>query len=117
MSKYLEKIVFNSKIAFENKISNKKKNKVLNYYAELISKNQNKILIENSKDIKVAKSKKLKENLIKRLALNNEKIKSIIKSIKIIANFKDPVDVDLETWKRPNGLKIKKVSIPLELLV
>ena len=46
------------------------------------------------KDIKIAKSKKLKENLIKRLALNNEKIKSIIKSIKIIANFKDPVDVD-----------------------
>ena len=116
MSKYLEKIGLNAKIAFENKISNKKKNKVLNYYAELISKNQNKILIENSKDIKIAKSKKLKENLIKRLALNNEKIKSIIKSIKIIANFKDPVDVDLETWKRPNGLKIKKVSIPIGII-
>ena len=116
MSKYLEKIGLNAKIAFENKISNKKKNKVLNYYAELIKKNQNKILIENSKDIKVAKSKKLKENLIKRLALNNEKIKSIIKSIKIIANFKDPVDVDLETWKRPNGLKIKKVSIPIGII-
>ena len=116
MSKYLEKIGLNAKIAFENKISNKKKNKVLNYYAELISKNKNKILNENSKDIKVAKSKKLKENLIKRLALNNEKIKSIIKSIKIIANFKDPVDVDLETWKRPNGLKIKKVSIPIGII-
>ena len=116
MSKYLEKIGLNAKIAFENKISNKKKNKVLNYYAELISKNINKILKENSKDIKVAKSKKLKENLIKRLALNNEKIKSIIKSIKIIANFKDPVDVDLETWKRPNGLKIKKVSIPIGII-
>ena len=116
MSKYLEKIGLNAKIAFENKISNKKKNKVLNYYAELISKNKNKILNENSKDIKVAKSKKLKENLIKRLALNNEKIKSIIKSIKIIANFKDPVDVDLETWKRPNGLKIKKVSVPIGII-
>ena len=116
MSKYMEKIGLNAKIAFENKISNKKKNKVLNYYAELISKNKNKILKENSKDIKVAKSKKLKENLIKRLALNNEKIKSIIKSIKIIANFKDPVDVDLETWKRPNGLKIKKVSIPIGII-
>ncbi len=116
MSKNLEKIGTNAKIAFQNKISNKKKNKVLNYYIQLIKKNQNKILIENTKDIKIAKSKKLKENLIKRLALNNDKISSIIKSIETIAKFKDPVDVDIETWKRPNGLKIKKVSIPIGII-
>ena len=116
MSKNLEKIGTNAKIAFQNKISNKKKNKVLNYYIELIKKNQNKILVENTKDIKIAKSKKLKENLIKRLALNNDKISSIIKSIETIAKFKDPVDVDIETWKRPNGLKLKKVSIPIGII-
>ena len=116
MSKNLEKIGTNAKIAFQNKISNKKKNKVLNYYIQLIKKNQNKILVENTKDIKIAKSKKLKENLIKRLALNNDKISSIIKSIETIAKFKDPVDVDIETWKRPNGLKLKKVSIPIGVI-
>ena len=116
MSKILEKIGTNAKIAFQNKISNKKKNKVLNYYIQLIKKNQNKILVENTKDIKIAKSKKLKENLIKRLALNNDKISSIIKSIETITKFKDPVDVDIETWKRPNGLKIKKVSIPIGII-
>ena len=116
MSKNLEKIGTNAKIAFQNKISNKKKNKVLNYYIQLIKKNQNKILVENTKDIKIAKSKKLKENLIKRLALNNDKISSIIKSIETIAKFKDPVDVDIETWKRPNGLKLKKVSIPIGII-
>ena len=116
MSKTLEKIGSNAKIAFQNKISNKRKNKVLNYYIQLILKNQNKILVENAKDIKIAKSKKLKENLIKRLALNNEKIRSIIKSIKTISKFKDPVDVDIETWKRPNGLKLKKVSIPIGII-
>ena len=116
MSKTLEKIGSNAKIAFQNKISNKKKNKVLNYYIQLIKKNQNKILVENTKDIKIAKSKKLKENLIKRLALNNDKISSIIKSIETIAKFKDPVDVDIETWKRPNGLKLKKVSIPIGII-
>ena len=116
MSKTLEKIGSNAKIAFQNKISNKRKNKVLNYYIQLILKNQNKILVENAKDIKIAKSKKLKENLIKRLALNNDKISSIIKSIKTISKFKDPVDVDIETWKRPNGLKIKKVSIPIGII-
>ena len=116
MRKNLEKIGTNAKIAFQNKISNKKKNKVLNYYIQLIKKNQNKILVENTKDIKIAKSKKLKENLIKRLALNNGKISSIIKSIETIAKFKDPVDVDIETWKRPNGLKLKKVSIPIGII-
>ena len=116
MSKNLKKIGTNAKIAFQNKISNKKKNKVLNYYIQLIKKNQNKILVENTKDIKIAKSKKLKENLIKRLALDNDKISSIIKSIETIAKFKDPVDVDIETWKRPNGLKIKKVSIPIGII-
>jgi len=116
MNKNLEKIGINAKIAFQNKISNKKKNEVLNYYIQLIKKNQNKILDENIKDIKIAKSKKLKENLIKRLALNNDKISSIIKSIETIAKFKDPVDVDIETWKRPNGLKIKKVSIPIGII-
>ena len=116
MSKTLEKIGLNAKIAFQNKISNKRKNKVLNYYIQLILKNQNKILVENAKDIKIAKSKKLKENLIKRLALNNDKIRSIIKSIKTISKFKDPVDVDIETWKRPNGLKLKKVSIPIGII-
>ena len=116
MSKNLEKIGTNAKIAFQNKISDKKKNKVLNYYIQLIKKNQNKILVENTKDIRLAKSNKLKENLIKRLALNNDKISSIIKSIETIAKFKDPVDVDIETWKRPNGLKIKKVSIPIGII-
>ena len=116
MSKTLEKIGTNAKIAFQNKISNKKKNKVLNYYIQLILKNQNKILVENSKDIKIAKSKKLKENLIKRLTLNSDKISSIIKSIETIAKFKDPVDVNIETWSRPNGLKLKKVSIPIGII-
>ncbi len=116
MSKALEKIGSNAKIAFQNKISNKRKNKVLNYYIKLILKNQNKILAENAKDIKIAKSKKLKENLINRLTLNNDKISSIIKSIKTIAKFKDPVDVNIETWKRPNGLKLKKVSIPIGII-
>ena len=116
MSKTLEKIGTNAKIAFQNKISNKKKNKVLNYYIQLNLKNQNKNLVEKTKDIKIAKSKKLKENLIKRLTLNSDKISSIIKSIETIAKFKDPVDVDIETWSRPNGLKLKKVSIPIGII-
>ena len=34
-------------------------------------------------------------------------------SIKKIINFKDPLKKNLSSWKRPNGLTIKKVSIPI----
>ena len=116
MNKLLNKIGQNSKIAFRNKINSKKKNKVLNDFCSLIVKNEQKIISENKKDIKFAKSKKLKENLIKRLSLNSEKIKSIIKSINTVIKLKNPVDIELSKWKRPNGLKIKRVTIPIGII-
>ena len=116
MSKYLNIIGKKAKIAFKIKINNKFKNNVLNDYCKLIIKNKNKIINENKKDIKFAEKKKLKENLIKRLSLNYDKIYSIIKSIKTIANFKDPIDQELDQWKRPNGLNIKRVTIPIGVI-
>ena len=116
MSKLLNKIGKNSRVAFRSKINSKIKNKVLEDFCRLIIKNKNKIISENKKDIKSAKLKKLKENLIKRLSLNSEKINSIIKSIKRIIKFKDPVDIELNKWKRPNGLKIKRVTIPIGII-
>jgi len=116
MSKLLNKIGQNSKIAFRSKINSKKRNKVLKDFCSLIIKNKQKIISENKKDIKFAKSKKLKENLIKRLSLNSEKIKSIIKSINTVIKLKNPVDIELSKWKRPNGLKIKRVTIPIGII-
>ncbi len=116
MSKLLIKIGKNSKLAFRNKINSKTKNKVLEDFCRLIIKNKNKIISENNKDIESAKFKKLKENLIKRLSLNSEKINSIIKSIKTVIKLKDPVDLELKKWKRPNGLKIKRVTIPIGII-
>ena len=116
MSKVLIKIGKNSRLAFRSKINSKNKNIVLEDFCRLIIKNKNKIISENKKDIKSAKLKKLKENLIKRLSLNYEKINSIIKSIKTVINLKDPVDIELKKWKRPNGLRIKKVTIPIGII-
>ena len=116
MSEYIKKIGKKAKIAFKSKINSKVKNKVLRDYCKLIIKNKNKIINENKKDIRIAEAKKIKENLINRLSLNNGKIESIIKSIKTIANFKDPIDRELDKWIRPNGLKIKRVTIPIGVI-
>ncbi len=116
MSKLLNKIGKKAKNAFKEKINTKKKNQVLKDYWKLIDKYRSSIILENKKDIKAAKEKKLKENLIKRLTLNNSKINSILNSIKVIIKFKDPVNQNLDYWKRPNGLKIKKVTIPIGVI-
>ena len=108
MQKNLNKIGRNARKAFSKKLNNKLKNKVLKKFAKLIKINKKNILKENSKDINFARKKGLKENLIKRLELNNNKIDQIIKSVVAISKFKDPVNIIKEKWKRPNGLRIKK---------
>jgi len=105
-----------SRIAFSISISTAKKNKVLKDYLKLIEKNKKLILRENFKDIKNANKKKLKKNLVKRLYLNDKKILDITNSIKKIIKLKDPTNVILEKWKRPNGLNISKVSIPIGVI-
>jgi glutamate-5-semialdehyde dehydrogenase len=105
-----------SKKAFSSPINTKKKNKILQDYNQLIVKNKKIILNENIKDLKNAYKKKLNDNLIKRLILNDKKILDISNSIKKIIKLKDPTNVVLEKWKRPNGLNISKVSIPIGVI-
>ena len=105
-----------SKIAFAIQLDTKKKNKVLNDYSLLIQRNKSLILKENKKDINNAYKKKLKDNLIKRLYLDDEKILNITYSIQKIIKLKDPTNIVLDKWKRPNGLNISKVSIPIGII-
>ena len=106
----------NARKAANIKISTKIKNKVLNDYCNLLLKNKKLIIKENLKDIKIAAQKKIKENLINRLILNEKKILQIIKSLKQIIKLKDPTNEVLEKWKRPNGLTISKVTIPIGVI-
>ena len=95
----LEKITKNSRIAFNNKIDPIKKNRVLKKFSILLLKNKKKILRENLKDIKFAKRKKLKENLIKRLEIDEKKLIDIVKSINQIIKLKDPTNNILDNGK------------------
>ena len=116
MKYYLIKLGKQAKKASIKSVTSKKKNKVLQDYCNLIFNNQLNIIRENKKDLTKAKKKKLKENLIKRLLINKKKILQIINSIKIIIKFKDPVNTVLESWKRPSGLKISKVTTSIGVI-
>ena len=116
MKDYLIKIGKQAKKASNKSVTSKKKDKVLQDYCKLIFNNQLNIIRENKKDLRQAKSKKLKENLIKRLLIDKKKVLQIINSIKIIIKFKDPVNALLESWNRPSGLKISKVTTSIGVI-
>ena len=105
-----------SKKAFSSELNPEKKNKILKDYYELIEKNKKLILHQNNRDVANAKKKGLKSNLINRLILDEKKISKIISSIKSIIKLKDPTNIVLEKWNRPNGLSISKISIPIGII-
>ena len=112
--RYLEKIGKNARKAFEElkNVNHSRIKRVLDDYNKVLLKNEKKIIRENQRDIKNVKRK----HLIDRLILNRKRIESIRYSINEIAKFKNPIGKVLEEWKRPNKLKIKKVSTPIGVI-
>ena len=116
MNRFMNLIGIKSRKASERKIDTDTKNRVLILYARLLDKEKKLIFKENIKDVKFAKNKGLKENLINRLRIDKVKLKGIKDSINKISKLKDPVNVILKKWSRPNGLNIKRVTIPIGVI-
>jgi glutamate-5-semialdehyde dehydrogenase len=115
---YLNQLGKKAVIAFNSlaDLNEKQKNKTLNDYILELKKNKKKILQANALDIKLARSKKIKENIIERSILNDDRIDSIIKSIREVIKLKDPTKKILSSWKRPNGLIIQRISMPIGVI-
>lgn len=114
----IEQIGINAKEAAKilAKTSSEQKNHALEAMSEHILADKKIILDANKIDIENAKSKKLSASFIDRLELNEERISSISDALKEIASFKDPVGKILDSWQRPNGLQISRVSTPLGVI-
>ena len=112
--KKLKQIGLNAKKALTilNNLDEKKINKVLLSYDRLLLKNKKQILQENIKDIKNVKRK----HLVDRLVLDNKRIDDIRNSINEILRFKSPLNKVLESWKRPSGLNIKRVTTSIGVI-
>ena len=110
----LEIIGKNAKKAFEDlkSVEHSKIKRVLENYNKSILKNKKKIIKENLYDVKNVKRK----HLVDRLILNNKRIEGIRHSIREITRFTDPIGRVLQQWRRPNKLKIKKVSTPIGVI-
>ena len=97
--------------------SPKIKSNIIKYAAKQIKKDVTKIENANRKDLKIAKSKGLDDAMIDRLLLDKSRINAIFKSLNEIAKWPDPVGKIINKWKRPNGLEIQKISVPIGVLL
>lgn len=98
-------------------LSSERKNKALKAMALSVWKDRRFILSENQKDVLEAKRRGVSSSLLGRLELNEKKIKGIADSLLKIAALPDPVGRILWTRKRPNGLQIKKVGVPIGVIL
>jgi len=116
--KYIETLGKKAKVASEelSNLSEHKKNEVLKQFHSKVKKNTNLILKANKIDILNSKKNKLSDNLIDRSLLNKDRIKSILNSIEEVISFKDPSNQIIAKWKRPNGLVINRMTIPIGVL-
>ena len=115
---YIRKINQKSKKAFNTiSISNtKKRNLAILNTSKFIESNKSAILDANNIDIENAKEKNVSDAFLDRLLLNDKRIQDIINGLKQIAEIDDPLGVELSRWKRPNGLDISRVSVPLGVI-
>lgn len=92
------------------------KNEALNKIAQYLWERREEILSANGEDIRRAKEKETPPHLIDRLTLNEKRIKDICEAIREVIALPDPVGEIIEGWKRPNGLVIQKVRVPLGVI-
>jgi len=97
-------------------LSSGTKNKALLKMAESIEKNRKRIIEENKKDVNLANKKELSKALIDRLTLDEKRIRQMSKSLEQIVNIEDPIGKIENIRKRPNGLQIGKMVVPLGVI-
>ena len=94
-------------------VSAKEKNRALMLMANALEAKHSFLIRENAKDLSVASKANYSKALVDRLTLNPKRIADMANGLRETAKLKDPVGQLLETIKRPNGLIIKKVRVPL----
>ena len=94
-------------------ISGAEKNRALGLMAKALVAQTPFLLKENLKDLSAAKKESYSAALIDRLTLDPKRVKAMAEGLLETAKLTDPIGQLLETIKRPNGLLIKKIRVPL----
>jgi glutamate-5-semialdehyde dehydrogenase len=91
-------------------LSTTKKNAILLVMAETVEGNSKSILDANREDVETSG---LTGAMRDRLLLNPARISEMARAMREVASLADPIDQTLAEWIRPNGLRMRKVRVPL----
>jgi len=92
------------------------KNLALNIIAEKLSGNQAEIQVENEKDLEAGRANGLSTAMLDRLKITPITIASMVKALKEVVALPDPVGETAGEWRRPNGLGVSRMRIPLGVI-
>ena len=94
-------------------VSTVDKNKAIKRMAKALCARCAFLLKENAKDVQAGKKAGLSVAMVDRLTLNKERVQGMADELLEISKLPDPVGEVMASWKRPNGLKINKVRVPI----
>jgi len=98
------------------RLSDAEKNKILARISGSIFRSKEKIIRENKRDVAHARKTKKSSSFIDRLVLNGKRIDEMAAQVQDVSKLKIKIGEVLEKWKRPNGLIIRKVRVPLGVI-
>ncbi|HOW54364.1 MAG TPA: glutamate-5-semialdehyde dehydrogenase [Syntrophorhabdaceae bacterium] len=114
-----EKLAEKAKVASDilAHASSDEKNSVLERLAAALEKNRDYLYEENLKDIKAAQKEGLAQSLIDRLRIDDKIIREMQGSLRDVASLPDPVGEIVKVWKRPGGLLVGRMRIPIGVIL
>jgi len=97
-------------------ISTEIKNNALFKMAAGLEKEAARLISENRKDLIEAEKKGLSKAMIDRLTLTPDRIKAMSDGLREVAALPDPVGEVLRMWRRPNGMEVGRMRVPIGLI-
>ncbi|MEW5768551.1 MAG: glutamate-5-semialdehyde dehydrogenase [bacterium] len=96
-------------------LSREVKDKALNQMADALMEDENRARIKqaNQLDLKAGKEAGLSTALMDRLLLTDDRIADMAEGLREVAALPDPVGEITGMWRRPNGLEIGRMRVPL----
>ncbi|WP_279387136.1 glutamate-5-semialdehyde dehydrogenase [Paenibacillus pinisoli] len=99
-----------------NKLTTEQKNTALSAMADALTAREEEIIAANADDLQRGRDNGTSTSLLDRLALNSERIAGIAEGLRQIVELPDPVGELLESFQRPNGMKVEKRRVPLGVI-
>ncbi len=96
--------------------STRDKDRALSLLAERLRGRSNYVLERNREDVERARASGLANALIDRLTLTDDRIEAMATGLEEIVKLADPVGEAVRMWRRPNGLRIGKIRVPIGVI-